>query len=166
MYYLYTNLFLNLYRLCVDFLNAKFIHKLYDYSDFPEATFGQRLKKLRLSMGLSQYELGNKTGMQHSMIGSYERDEFYPTLDSINKLSTVLDINILCCDGYSKFLLESYTFKDRLFKWRLENNLTKRDAAKALDISERGYGEWENGIVMNIKSFNKVKNNLTKYYLI
>ncbi|MGO1044572.1 helix-turn-helix domain-containing protein [Clostridioides difficile] len=52
----------------MDFLNAKFIHKLYDYSDLPEDTFGQKLSKLRLSKGLSQYELGNMVGMQHSMI--------------------------------------------------------------------------------------------------
>lgn len=89
-------------------------------------------------MGLSQYELANKVSMQHSMIGSYERDEFYPTLDSINKLGTVFDVNILCCEGYSKFLLKSSTFKERLFKWRLENNLTKRSSAKLLSISERG----------------------------
>ena len=78
----------------MDSLNATFIHRLYDYTHLPEDTFGQRLKKLRLSMGLSQYELGNKIGMQHSMIGSYERDEFYPTLDSINKLSIVASIPI------------------------------------------------------------------------
>jgi hypothetical protein len=49
------------------------------------------------------------------MIGSYERNEFYPTLDSINKLSTILDINILCKEGYLKFLLKSSTFKYKLF---------------------------------------------------
>ena len=63
--------------------------------------------------------------MQHSMIGSYERDEFYPTLDSINKLGKILDIDILCNSGYSKFLIESSAFKYRLFRWRLENNLNK-----------------------------------------
>lgn len=117
-------------------------------------------------MALSQYELGNKVGMQHSMIGSYERDEFYPTLDSINKLKTILDINILCSEGYSKFLLQSPTFKDKMFKWRLESNLTKRDAAKLLSISERSYSGWEAGVIMNIKTYNKIKSNLIKYYLI
>ena len=133
------------YSFCVDFLNAKFIHKLYDYSDLPQDTFGQRLKKLKLSKGLSQYELGNKVGMKHSMIWIYEREEFYPTLDSINKLATILDINILCNKGYSKFLLKSPNFKDKLFRWRLENNLNKRIASKLLGISERGYsslGVW------------------------
>jgi hypothetical protein len=48
---------------CVASLNVKFSHKFYDYSDLPEDTFGQRLKKLRLSMGLSQFELANKIDM-------------------------------------------------------------------------------------------------------
>lgn len=150
----------------MDFLNAKFIHKLYDYSDLPEDTFGQRLKKLRLSIGLSQYELGDKVGMKHSMIGSYERDEFYPTLDSINKLSIVFDVNILCNEGYSKFLLHSNNFKDKLTKWRNENNLTKRYASKLIGISENGYATWENGSIMSITTFYRVKENLLRYNLI
>ena len=152
--------------ICVDSLNATFIHNLYDYSDLPENTFGQRLKKLRLLKGLSQYELGNQIGMQHSMIGSYERDEFYPTLDSIKKLGKVLNTNILCNEGYSKFLLNSSTFKDKLFKWRIENNLAKREASKLLGISERGYSGWEEGAIMSIKTYHKIKNNLIKYKLI
>ena len=147
-------------------LNATFTHKLYDYSHLPEDTFGQRLKKLRLLKGLSQYELGNQIGMQHSMIGSYERDEFYPTLDSIKKLGKVLNTSILCNEGYSKFLLNSSTFKDKLFKWRIENNLTKRDASKLLGISERGYSLWEEGAIMSIKTYNKIKNNLKNHNLL
>lgn len=116
-------------------------------------------------MGLSQYGLGNKVGMQYSMIGSYERDEFYPTLDSINKLGNILDVNILCSEGYSKFLLESFSFKDKLFKWRLENNLTKRSASMLLCISERCYSLWEDGIVMTVTPYYDVKNNLIKHHL-
>ena len=151
---------------CVSSLNATFTHKLYDYSHLPEYTFGQRLKKLRLLKGLSQYELGNQIGMQHSMIGSYERDEFYPTLESIKKLGKVLNTSILCSEGYSKFLLNSSTFKDKLFKWRIENNLTKRSAAKLLGISERGYALWEDGVIMSVDSYYKIKCNLLRYNLI
>lgn len=117
-------------------------------------------------MGLSQYELGNKVGMQHSMIGSYERDEFYPTLDSISKLGSVLDTNILCREGYSKLLLHYNNFKDKLAKWRYNNNLTKRSASKLIGISEKGYAIWENGSIMSITTFSKVKENLLKYNLI
>lgn len=104
--------------------------------------------------------------MQHSMIGFYERDEFYPTLDSIKKLGKVLNITLLYNEGYSKFLLNSSTFKDKLFKWRVENNLNKREASKLLCISERGYNGWEEGVIMSIKTYNKIKNNLKNYNLL
>ena len=150
----------------MDFLNAKFIHNFYDYSDLPEDTFGQRLKKLRLIKGLSQYDLSELTGVQRGMIASYELEQFYPTIDSINKISSTLDINILCKDGYSNFLLNSNNFKYKLIKWRKENHLTKRDAAKLLGISERGYASWENGIIMNSTTYLKVKENLINHNLI
>lgn len=57
--------------------------------------------------------------MQHSIIESSEGDEFCPTIDSIKKLGKLLNTNILCDKGYSKFLLNSSTFKDKLFKWRI-----------------------------------------------
>lgn len=117
-------------------------------------------------MGLSQYELGNKVGMQHSMIGSYERVEFYPTLDSIHKLGTILDINILCNEGYSNLLLHYDDFKYKLIKWRKENNLTKRDAANIFGVSERGYSGWENGCIINVTTYYKIEKILIKYNLI
>lgn len=104
--------------------------------------------------------------MQHSMIGSYERNEFYPTLDSISKLSTILDVNILCKEGYSKFLLESSDFKGKLFNWRLENNLTKRSASKLLGISESGYSGWECGSIMSITTYYKIEEILIKFTII
>lgn len=150
----------------MDFLNEKFIHKMYDYIDLPEDTFGQRLKKLRLIKGLSQYDLACMTCIQRGMISSYELDHFYPTLDSINKLNSVLDIDILCKVGYSKLLLHSNNFKYKLIKWRYENTLTKRDAAKLIGISERDYAGWENGSVMNITTYSKVKDKLLQYNLV
>ncbi|MGL6107315.1 helix-turn-helix transcriptional regulator [Romboutsia sp.] len=154
------------YCFCAPSINTNFTHRLYDYSHLPENTFGQRLKKLRLMKCLSQYDLANATKMKRSMIASYELEHFYPTLESINKLRSVLDINILCKDGYSKFLLKSDNFKDKLINWREENNLTKRDAAKALGISERGYAGWENGSIMSVTTYNQVKENLVFYNLI
>lgn len=150
----------------MDFLNTKFIHYFYDYSDLPEDTFGQRLKKLRLMKGLSQYDLSELTGVQRGMIASYELEQFYPTIDSIDKLETILDIKILCKDGYSNFILNSNNFKYKLINWRKENNLTKRQASKLLGISERGYASWENGIIMNSTTYIKVKENLIYYNLI
>ena len=150
----------------MDVLNANFIHNFYDYNDLPEDTFGQRLKKLRLMKGLSQYDLSKLTGVQRGMIASYELEQFYPTIDSIDKLETILDIKILCKDGYSNFILNSNNFKYKLINWRKENNFTKRQASKLLGISERGYASWENGIIMSSTTYIKVKENLIYYSLI
>ena len=75
-------------------------------------------------------------------------------------------VNILCNKGYSNFLLNSSTFKDKLFKWRIENNLTKREASKLLGVSERGYGGWEEGVIMSIKTYDKIKNSLEIHNLL
>lgn len=65
-------------------------------------------------------------GVQRGMIASYELEQFYPTIDIINKLGSILNINILCRDSYSNFLLNTPIFKNNIYNWRLENNLTKR----------------------------------------
>ena len=78
----------------------------------------------------------------------------------------ILNTNILCNEGYSKFLLNSSTFKDKLFKWRIENNLTKREASKLLGISERGYSGWEDGVIMSIKTYNKIVYKLLYYNIL
>lgn len=150
----------------MDFLNTKFVHYFYNYSDLPEDTFGQRLKKLRLIKGLSQYDLSKLTGVQRGMISSYELEQFYPTIYSINKLKNILDANILCKDGYSNLLLNYNDFKNKLIQWRKENNLTKRDASKLLSVSERGYASWENGTIMNSTTYTKIKENLIKYNIV
>ena len=61
-----------------------------------------------------------------------------------------------------KVSLNSSTFKEKLFKWRIENNLTKRDASKLLGLSERGYSLCEEGSIMSIKTYNKIKNNIIR----
>ena len=79
----------------MDSLNVTFIHRLYDYSYLPEDTFAQRLKKLQLIEGISQYYLSKFTNILKRMISSYE-------CNSLKKLSSVFDIK----DGYTNFLIK------------------------------------------------------------
>ena len=86
----------------MDSLNVTFIHRLYDYSYLPEDTFAQRLKKLQLIEGISQYYLSKFTNILKRMISSYECNSVYHNLDSLKKLSSVFDIK----DGYTNFLIK------------------------------------------------------------
>ncbi len=81
----------------------------------PETTFAERFKKARTLSGLSQEELSEKTGVSKSTVNEIEagyRNTL--TIDTIKKLTTVLDENILL-DDYHRFVLyEQKSFMESL----------------------------------------------------
>jgi transcriptional regulator with XRE-family HTH domain len=54
-------------------------------------SFGQRLRALRLGQELSQAELARRIGRHQTAIGPYERDEYMPSRDVVEKLATALE---------------------------------------------------------------------------
>lgn len=67
-------------------------------------TFGEKVKKSRKELGLTQTELGDKIGVSRRTITSYEADVFPPrTRDTYFKLAEVLgvDVNYLLTEGES-----------------------------------------------------------------
>jgi transcriptional regulator with XRE-family HTH domain len=57
-----------------------------------EKAFGQALRKIRMKSGLSQEELGFKSGYHRTYISLLERGLRSPTLKTIFDLSSTLDI--------------------------------------------------------------------------
>ncbi len=53
-------------------------------------SFGQRLRALRLGLALSQAELARLIGRHQTAIGPYERDEYMPSRDVVEKLAGAL----------------------------------------------------------------------------
>lgn len=56
--------------------------------------FGQRVRKIRKSVGLSQEELSYKSNVNRTYIGMIERGEKNVTLLTIVKIAKALEINI------------------------------------------------------------------------
>lgn len=54
-------------------------------------SFGQRLRALRLGLELSQAELARRIGRHQTAIGPYERDEYMPSRDVVEKLAGALE---------------------------------------------------------------------------
>ncbi len=54
-------------------------------------SFGQRLRALRSGLALSQAELARLIGRHQTAIGPYERDEYMPSRDVVEKLATALE---------------------------------------------------------------------------
>lgn len=54
-------------------------------------SLGARLRALRMAKGLSQIELARAVGRHQTAIGPYERDEYAPPLEIIERIARVLD---------------------------------------------------------------------------
>ena len=54
--------------------------------------FGERLKELRETKGISKTDLANKISLHYSQIGRYERNEANPSADMLKKLANELDV--------------------------------------------------------------------------
>jgi transcriptional regulator with XRE-family HTH domain len=55
-----------------------------------QASFGARLRDLRLSREMSQIELARRIGRHQTAIGPYERDEYAPPRDIVERLADAL----------------------------------------------------------------------------
>ena len=58
----------------------------------PHAAFGLALRGVRLAAGLSQEQLGLESGVQRNFISLIETGQNQPTITTIFKLATALDI--------------------------------------------------------------------------
>lgn len=133
---------------------------------FKEDTFGYRLRKSRIELGLSIPEVANLCNVTNSIISGYECNRYYPTKEVLNLLSSKFDIEYLCIEGYTKLIYNFDEFLDKLKLWINENNYTLEIAANKLGISRSLFRYWFNGGVIRIGLYNKIKYMLEKYNLI
>ncbi|MBI2798552.1 helix-turn-helix transcriptional regulator [Candidatus Saccharibacteria bacterium] len=63
---------------------------------YPEvaAQFGQRLRKIRESKGISQEKLANESGLDRTYVSGIERGRRNPSLINISKLAKGLNVKI------------------------------------------------------------------------
>ena len=142
-----------------------------DCSEFIEEkltdnTFGERLRKSRLELGLSISEVAELCNVTNSVISGYECNRYNPTKEVLDLLSSKFDMDYLCMYGYTKLVYNFDEFLDKLSLWINENNLTRAGAASKLDILHRLFRFWFNGGVISISTYNKIKFNIYKYNLI
>ena len=141
---------------CTDFIEEK----------LTDNTFGERLRKSRLELGLSIPEVADLCNVTNSVISGYECNRYNPTKDVLDLLSSKFDMNYICMEGYSKLVYNFDEFLDKLSLWIDENNFTKENAANKLGISRGLFRFWFNGGVISISTYNKIEHNLKKYNLL
>ena len=142
-----------------------------DCSEFIEKkltdnTFGERLRKSRLELGLSISEVAELCNVTKSIISGYECNRYNPTKEVLILLSSKFDMDYICMECYTKLVYNFDEFLDNLSLWIKENNLTKEDAANKLGISRGLFRFWFNGGIISISTYNKIKDSLNKYNLL
>ncbi len=131
-----------------------------------EDTFGDRLRKSRIELGLSISEVAKLCGVTDSVVSGYECNRYNPTKEVLILLSSIFDIDYLCVDGYAKLVYNFDKFLDKLKLWIEESNMTRADAATTLGISPSLFRFWFNGGIISISTYKKINDNLQKYQLI
>ena len=142
-----------------------------DCSEFIEEkltdnTFGERLRKSRLELGLSISEVAELCNVTNSVISGYECNRYNPTKEVLILLSSKFDMDYICMECYTKLVYNFDEFLDNLSLWIKENNLTKEDSANKLGISRGLFRFWFNGGVISISTYNKIDHNLKTYKLL
>jgi transcriptional regulator with XRE-family HTH domain len=92
-----------------------------------EETLGQKVRRLRETMGLTQKELGDMIGITDSMITQIETDRTQPSIKVLNNLGKSLGVNT------SYFLMGSM---DEDLYLDYYNNSTLKDALKRYEIRQ------------------------------
>ncbi|MEG1798058.1 MAG: helix-turn-helix transcriptional regulator [Clostridium sp.] len=120
------------------------------------------MKSERLRLCYSQKSLSNIIGTTESAINNYERNTCEPSKDILKKLLNIVDKNfIISNDEYIEFLLSDYVSK--LKKWRSENNLSLRAAARILGVDQSSYQSWESSTYnISRKTYYKIRDKLNE----
>lgn len=63
--------------------------------------FGLRIAELRKQLGISQEELAERCGVHRTYIGSIERGEKSPTLNTVEKFAKGLNVSLIELFGFS-----------------------------------------------------------------
>lgn len=62
--------------------------------------FGKQLKQLRLQRGMTQQQLAERADVSISFLGNIERGAKSPTIDTMQKLSTALNVPLVALVGF------------------------------------------------------------------
>ncbi|WP_207649995.1 helix-turn-helix domain-containing protein [Clostridium cavendishii] len=122
-------------------------------------TFGQRLRKLRKINTLTANKLAIKIGFTTSGILNMEHDKAFPSPNAFIKLLGILG-NELILDNYTKYLVSNSN--DIIKKWRKDNTINVKDAAKYFNIGENTYRRLEKTTLVTKQLFNKLENKIKK----
>lgn len=118
-----------------------------DIDSLPESTLGERVRKLRLSQGLTIKELAKKSCMSEETISNIEKSRTTPYANTLTKISQALNSN-------NQYLLDTNSWPEEtpaqiIYKHRMILGLSQRQLAKKCNLNYSTITDYENGRLSN-----------------
>ena len=87
---------------------------------------GDRIKRARKKIGLTQEDIANKIGVKRSVISKYENGLIEPSISQLKKIADALDVPWYELYSDSSYVVNSINER-HLHKWIEENDETKKN---------------------------------------
>ena len=71
--------------------------------------FGNRVSELRKQKGISQTDLAAQLGIHKNVLGRYERNEVFPSIDTARKIADILDVSLDYLTGKADVIMDKNT---------------------------------------------------------
>lgn len=132
--------------------------------------FGKRIVELRKKEGITQVELAEKIGISRAALSLYELEKREPDINTLTKLASYFGVQVDYLLGIIINRIPDTDLEWRyphvenrlgtlLSKYRFKNNLTEKDFAEKLNISEELEKQIEIGIyIPSINLLQKIAN--------
>lgn len=101
-------------------------------------TFGQRLRELRNSRGISQNELSKHIGVSKSSVNMYERDEREPGFETLEAIADFFNVDMNTLTGYAP-LDEHVKLENGDTQWYLDEIQRQSEKIDRLERSIRRF---------------------------
>ena len=108
------------------------------------AEFKNIVRDARLKKNLSQMRLAELMGVNKQAISQYERGVRFPTKENLNALCDALGVSSDYLLGRERNKVNT-NFSANLKDIRVSRNLTQKDLAEIINVSDRTVSSWEAG---------------------
>ena len=98
---------------------------------------GERIKKARKALGLTQLELARKINMSQSYIADMERNRHNPSLAALQLIADVLHVDIAEFVGDSTTVQETGLANDEIHLIMMYRNMSTDDKSLIMQMSQR-----------------------------
>lgn len=109
------------------------------------SVFPERLKQLRVEAKLTQQQMAEAFNIKQPTYAQWETGRTKPKGETLERFADFFNVSTDYLLGKTQPKKELSVFPERLRQLRAESNLTQRELARSLDISQQSINSWENG---------------------